>query len=68
VSGALKVQALSDDILVIKRDLNDAHKENLIVILNFGNQYTNLAATSESNSALKVDVQLSRLNSYHEVK
>lgn len=64
-NGNLLINALSDDILMIRRDLNDTAKQSLISILNFGSHYLNLNFINEADFPTKVHIKLSRGNSFH---
>jgi alpha-glucosidase len=65
VNGTLVIQALTDDVLLIKRELTDKKKESLLSIFNFGSQYIHLNFVNSSVLSEKLKVQLNRLNSFH---
>lgn len=67
VDGALVIQALNDQILVIKRELADKSKKSLVAIFNFGSLYTHLGFINETSQPTKVNIQISRLNSFHKI-
>lgn len=63
--GTLIIQALNDQILVIRRELDDKSKESLVAIFNFGSDYTHLGFINETEHPTKVNIQISRVNSFH---
>lgn len=66
-NGSLIIEALNDEVLLIRRHLDDSKKESLISILNFGSQYTNLNFINQSTYPATLSISLSRLNSFHDV-
>lgn len=67
VEGKLLIQALTDDVLLIKRELADKSKESLISIFNFGSLYTHLAFINKTENIESIKIQLKRPNSFHDV-
>lgn len=67
VEGSLLIEALSDDVLMIRRNLNDTTKESLISIFNFGSRYVHLGFINESQYLKTMNVNVSRLNSFHDI-
>lgn len=64
-NGTLVIQALSDKILVIRRELDDKAKKSLFSIFNFGATYTNLNFINEAEHPSDVNIQISRSNSFY---
>lgn len=67
VEGSLLIEALNDDVLMIRRNLNDTTKESLIAIFNFGAHYVHLSFINESQYPKVINVNVSRLNSFHDI-
>lgn len=67
IDGKLFIQALTDDVLLIKRELTDKKKASLISIFNFGSLYTHLGFINQTENPEKIKIQLKRLNSFHDV-
>lgn len=66
VNGTLTIKALTDDILLIKRSLEDTKKESLLAIFNFGSREASLKSINESEFPKEVNkIVLSTLNSFH---
>lgn len=65
VNGTLVIQALSDNILLIRREFKDLKKKSLIPIFNFGQHYEHLNFTTDSDIFGNINIELSRLNSFH---
>lgn len=67
VDGSLIIQALNDEVLLIRRDLSDTTKKSLMAIFNFGAQYASLSFINATNFPKAIDVNVSRLISFHDI-
>lgn len=68
ITGMLKLFAINENILMIKRELDDSSKESIIAFLNFGQFYSHTRMYDLRDHDIGyVNIKVSKINSIHRV-